>query len=101
MLYCDRICVFGGIDVNKRSESKERDIFHYWYFLDKGFQFPTDACNGCLKVLMMSMNLSDIVILNIKGADYCCIINEISKTEAINLLKKKLISLEKAKHYKT
>ena len=35
-------------------------------------------------VLIMSMNLSDIAILNIHGADYCCIISRISKSEAIN-----------------
>ena len=34
---------------------------------------------------MMSMNLSDIAILNIKGFDYCCIISRISKSKAINL----------------
>ena len=28
---------------------------------------------------MMSINLSDIAILNIKGSDYCCIIGLISK----------------------
>ena len=32
---------------------------------------------------MTSMN---IAILNIKGSDYCCIINLISKNEAINLM---------------
>ena len=35
---------------------------------------------------MMSMSLSDITILNIKNADYCCIISGISKNEAINLM---------------
>ena len=35
---------------------------------------------------MMSMNLSVIVILNIKGSHYRCIISGISKNEAINLL---------------
>ena len=35
---------------------------------------------------MMSMNLSDIAILNIKGCDYCCVISGISKSEAINLM---------------
>ena len=35
---------------------------------------------------MMSMNLNDIVILNIRGIDYRCIINEISESEAVNLL---------------
>ena len=29
------------------------------------------------------MNLSDITVLNIKSADYCCIISGISKSEAI------------------
>ena len=39
----------------------------------------------CHNLLMMSMNLSDIVILNIKGVDYHCNIRGISKSEAINL----------------
>ena len=37
---------------------------------------------------MMSTNLNNIAILNIKGADYCCIINGITKSDALNLLKK-------------
>ena len=32
---------------------------------------------------MMSMNLSDIAILNIKGSNYRCIISGIIKNEAI------------------
>ena len=35
---------------------------------------------------MMSINLSNIIILNIHGVDYTCIINEISKSKAISLL---------------
>ena len=35
---------------------------------------------------MMSMNPSDIAILNIKSSDYSCIINLISKIEAIKLM---------------
>ena len=37
-------------------------------------------------LLMMSVNLSDIAILNIKRSDYRGIISLISKNEAINLL---------------
>ena len=40
----------------------------------------------CHNLLMMSMNLSDIVILNIKGSEYCCIISGISKTKTIKLM---------------
>ena len=58
---------------------------YLWYFLDKEFEFQPDGCNGCHD-LLMSMNLSEIAILNIKGADHCCIISGISKSEAINLM---------------
>ena len=70
-----------GIDVNKTSESKECDIFHYWYFFKYSFTFQTNLCNNCHDLLMMSVNLSDITILNIKGSDYCCIISLVSKSE--------------------
>ena len=84
ILYFYRIDVSEEIDVNKTSASKESDICHYWYFLNKGFKFI--ICNRCHDLLMMSMNLSDISILNIKGSDYRCILTEISKSEAIKLL---------------
>ena len=35
---------------------------------------------------MMSINLSDIAILNIESSDYRCIISLISKNDAINLM---------------
>ena len=53
-------------------------------FLNKGFKFQSYVCNRCPDLAMMYMNLSDIAVLNIKGADYCCIING---SEAINLIK--------------
>ena len=58
-----------GIYVNTISESKKCDICHYWYFSDQGFKFKPDVGNGCHDVLMMSMNLSNIGILNIQGAE--------------------------------
>ena len=88
MLYFDRIDVSEGTDVNKTSESKECDICHYLNFLNKDFKFQPNFCNRCHNLLMMSMNLCDIVVLNIKSANYCCIINLISKNEAINLMQK-------------
>ena len=75
MLYYDRIVVYEGINVNKTSASKECDICHYWYFLDKGFKLQPDICNGYYDVLTMSIKLTNITILNIRGLDYCCIIN--------------------------
>ena len=47
---------------------------------------------------MMSLNLDDIAILNIKGADFLCSINRISKTKALNLMQN--IDLTKKKKKK-
>ena len=46
------------------------------------------------------MNLSDIAILTIENADYCCIISGISKIEAINLMQNTDLT-EKTEYYKT
>ena len=79
MLYVDRINVSEGNDVNKTSASKEFDICHYWYFLNYSFKCQPNVCNRWHDLLMMSMNLSNIAILNINGSDYCCIIIESAK----------------------
>ena len=86
MLYIDRIDFSEGIDIDKTSKSRECDICYYWHFLNKGFKFQPNVCNRCHDLLIMSINLSDIAILNIKNADYGCIISRISKNEAINLM---------------
>ena len=36
---------------------------------------------------MLCLNISNIAIINVKGVDHCCIISDISKSEAINLFK--------------
>ena len=86
MLYFDRTDVSEGIDVNKTSESKECNICHYWYFLSRGFKFQLHICNRCHHLPMMSMILSNIAALNIACAEYWCIVNGTSKSEAINLM---------------
>ena len=100
MLYCDRNDVSEGIDVNKTSESKECDICHYWCFLNKVFKFQPNVCDGCHDLSVMSMSFSNIASLNIKGADYCCIISRISKSGAINLLQNIYLT-KKTGHYET
>ena len=72
MLYYVRIDIIEGIDLTKRSNSKECMIFHYWFF-NHGFKFQDSVCNGC-------HDLSKMIY-------YRCIIHNISKYEAINLLK--------------
>ena len=66
-------------EINKTSESKECDICHNWNFLNKGFKFQPDVCNGCHDLLTMSMNFSGIAILNIKGLIIVVLLAELPK----------------------
>ena len=81
MLHYDRIDVSDRIDVNSTSESKECDICHYWYFLNKEFTFQPYVCNRYHDSLMMSMNLSDIYILKTKNAGYFVLLVNLTKVK--------------------
>ena len=80
MIYHDRIGVSDETDVNKISAWKDCLSLNY------SFKFQPNICNRCHVLLIISVNLSDIAILSIKGSDFCCIVSLISKNEAINLL---------------
>ena len=47
------------------SESKEFNVCQYWYFINKGFKFQPNVCNGCQDALLMPINLNDFAILNV------------------------------------
>ena len=66
MLCYDKIDFSEGIDVNKTSALKESNVCIYWYFLNYSFKFQPNVCNRCHDLLMMSINLSNIAILNFK-----------------------------------
>ena len=74
MLYFDGIDVSEGTDFTKTSALKECHIRYYWYFLNYSFKFQPNVCHRRHYFLLIPLNLGDIVILNIKGSDYCCII---------------------------
>ena len=40
---------------------------------------------------MLRVSISDIFIMTVKNIDYCCINDDISKSEAINLLKNSVL----------
>ena len=67
MLEYDRIDISEGIDANKTSALKECNICHYWYFLDKNFNYEPYLCNGCHDLMQKAKN---VAIVSIKGNDY-------------------------------
>ena len=46
MLEYDRTDISEWIDIDKTNASKECDICHYWYILDKSFKYELYLCNG-------------------------------------------------------
>ena len=48
--------------------------------------YAIDVCNRCHDLLMMSMNLNDIHLLNIKNANYGCFTTGTRKIEVTKLL---------------
>ena len=86
MLYYDKIYISEGIDPTKSNKSKECMICYYWFF-NHGFKFQDSVCNDCHNLTMLSVNISNIAIITVENVDYRCIIHNISKSKAINLLK--------------
>ena len=82
MLYYDRIDISEGIDPTESDRSKKCVICHYWFLIQE-FKFQDSVSNGCQDLTILCLNTSHIAIITV---DYYCIILNISKFEAINLL---------------
>ena len=90
MLYYDRVDINKGIDLAKSNNSKECMICHYWFF-NYEFSFKDYVCNGCHDLTILSVNINDVPIITVKDVDYRCIIHNITKSQAINLLKNSVL----------
>ena len=86
MLEYAGIDISEGIDMNKTSASKDSDICHYWYFLDKSFNCEPYLCNGCHDLMQKAMNFNDVAIVSIEGNDYRIHFWYMRKDETINIM---------------
>ena len=55
--------------------------------MDSNFKILYGLVVGCHDLVILSFNIDNIAIITVKNVDYRCIIHNISKSEAINLLK--------------
>ena len=90
MLHYGKIDLSEGVDPVKSNNIKECMVSHYWFF-NNGFQYQHCICKCCHDLLMRCLNISDIAIITVKGADYRCIIRGISKSDAINSLENSVL----------
>ena len=66
MVEYDKIDILEGIYINKTNASKECDICHYWYFLDKNFNYEPYLCNDCHDLIQKAMNFNNVAIASIR-----------------------------------
>ena len=85
MVYYHRIGMHQRIDVAKSNSTKKMHKLHYWFF-NHGFKFQDSVCNGCQDSTMLCLDISNIVIVTIKGVDYRFINHDIRKSKATHLL---------------
>ena len=74
------------LDINKTNASKECDICHYWYFLDKNFNYEPYLCNGCYDLMQKAMIFNYVAIISVKGNDYRIHFWYMSKDDAISIM---------------
>ena len=86
MLEYDRTDIAEGIDVNKRSASKECDICLLWYFKDIGFKYDTYLCICCHYLMQKAMSFNDVAIAYVKGNAYRIHFWYINEDDAISIM---------------
>ena len=86
MLEYDRIDISERSDFNETNASKDCDICHYWYFLDKNFNYESYLCNGCHDLMQKALNFNGVAIVSIKGNDYRIHFWYMSKDDAISIM---------------
>ena len=86
MIEYDRVDLDKGIDVNKTSNSRECWLCHYWYFLDKNFNYQKYYCDGCHDMSMKAISINNLAIVCSKGDAYRSHFWNMSKDDVINII---------------
>ena len=70
MLEFEKIDISESIDVNKSGNSKECSLCHFWYFIDKNFNYGPYLCNGCHDMSIKVVSLKNLAIICSKENAY-------------------------------
>ena len=93
MLEYRRTHVLEEIDADKLSDkSKECDLCHYWYFVDKNFNYEPYLCNGCHDMMMKTVSFNNVTVVSVKENAYRIQFCFMSKNNEINLLNNSVLS---------
>ena len=85
----DKIDLSEGIDVRQLGGEKSREcsLCHFYYFIDKNFNYQSYYCNGCHDMNMKTMSMKNLGIAYVKGNAYRINFTFMTYNDAVNLLK--------------
>ena len=86
MLVHEKIDISDGINVDMSDKSKESMLCHYWYFLDKNFNYGPYLCDGCYNMMQKCNKLKNIAIVYVKESIYRICFLLMSKRDAKKLM---------------
>ena len=88
MLEYDKIDISEGIDATQNKlVSKECSFCHFWYFVDKNFNYERYLCDGCHDMTMKVMSIKDLTLVCTNGNAYRVNFSFMSAKEAANLVR--------------
>ena len=88
MLEYDRTDVEEGIDVKQLGgdTSRECDLCHFFYFIDKNFNYHSFYCNGCHNISVESISMKNLGIDYVRNKAYRITFAFMDYNDAVNLL---------------
>ena len=96
MLEYDRIDISEGIDIKKCKETcKKCNLYKFYYFLDKNFNYGPYLCDGCYDMFINAVSIKNLSIINHNGNHYRVNFAFMSKQDAYNLIENAVIMGEK------
>ena len=92
MLEYNRIDLSEGIDTNKcRYIYKKCNLYKFYYFLDKNFNYGPYLCDGCYDMSLKATNMKNLAIVYRGEQAYRINFKSMSKNDAFNLIKNSVI----------
>ena len=84
---------YDKIDIKKCKEtSRECNLFKFYYFLDKNFNYGPCLCDGCYDISLKAISMKNLAVVYRGEQAYRINFAFMSKNDVFNLIKRNIIN---------